>query len=352
MAENSSIEWTHHTFNPWRGCSKVHEGCTHCYAEKALPNAMQAGGPLKWGEVWQGGQRIVAAESMWTQPAKWARAAARAGERHRVFCASLADVLEVPADVPESIHRAARPLRQRTVEAVREALERARQRLWQIIRETAAVNSVGKAVPMRRTSIDRGEPGLDWLLLTKRPENWRLVPEDVRPLVWLGTSVSSQKTVDEWVWRLLKAEGFRHRFLSIEPLVGPVDLRSMESNERCVGCGEQPLADALNQTERCGCTVEGAEPLAWKRIDWAIIGGESGASARPCNVEWIRDILLQCAEAEVPVFVKQLGATWATEHRATTLNEDGEEVPDRKGGDMKNFPEDLRVRQFPKVVRS
>ncbi|QRK08093.1 DUF5131 family protein [Archangium violaceum] len=335
MAENSSIEWTHHTFNPWRGCSKVHAGCTHCYAEKNQGVAMQG---ITWGEVWQGGQRVVKAESGWREPLKWARDAARAGERRRVFCASLADVLEVPQYPPSGQQNLERMA---AVGRAQRTLDAARARLWDVIRQTTSV--CGECGGRESTHVSRGfcartRPGetrrlggLDWLLLTKRPENWRLVPEDVRPLVWLGTSTSDQKTADEWVPRLLKAEGFRLRFLSVEPLVGPVDLGLLGTAPAAWGYGYRPISDLLN---------------------WVIVGGESGPKARPCNVEWVRDIVRQCREAGVPCFVKQLGA-YPTDlaeppgYVQKTLRRCS--LSDPKGGDMSEWPEDLRVREFPEV---
>ncbi|QRK06031.1 DUF5131 family protein [Archangium violaceum] len=315
MAENSSIEWTHHTFNPWRGCSKVHAGCTNCYAEKNQGVAMQG---ITWGEVWQGGQRVVKAESGWREPLKWARDAARAGERRRVFCASLADLLEVPetpVSWPSGWGVKERNSAIARLDHARADLDTARERLWDVIRETARM-----PLPLVDDDLEREggtlaippTPGLDWLLLTKRPENWRLVPEDTRPFCWLGTSISDQKTADEWAWRLCQAQGFRLRFLSIEPLTGFVDLWAFRS-----------------------------------LINWVIVGGESGPKARPCDVEWVRDIVRQCRKAGVPCFVKQLGAI-------TRWDLDAPMPPnglltDRKGGDMSEWPEDLRVREFPEV---
>lgn len=350
MSENSKIQWTHHTFNPWLGCTKAHAGCTNCYAESHQAVAMRKGGKIQWGEPWQGGQRVVVSESTWQHPFTWARKAAAAGERHRVFCASLSDVLEVPEDPP--FQHLTTERRERANEA-RKAIDAARERLWDTIRQTATLCSVchqPKCSGRTYGCSEGQEGGLDWLLLTKRPENWRLVPEDVRPLVWLGTSVSDQETADEWVPRLLATEGFRYRFLSAEPLVGPVNLRALRMEKSCeLGCGQPVLADVFDASARCGCTSEGSEPIAWHRPDWVIVGGESGLKARTCNVEWVRSIVRQCAEAGVPCFVKQLGAR--------PVREDGLEpkrdgpygwiMTDPKGGDWSEWPEDLRVRQFP-----
>jgi protein gp37 len=358
MAEASSIEWTHHTFNPWRGCAKVHAGCTHCYAEKNVGVAMSR---IGWGEVWQGGQRVVKAESGWSEPLSWARAAARAGERRRVFCASLADVLEQPQrprSWPSHMTQRAIVLAEHQVERAQEDLDHAREKLWDLIRDTHSLcrsclfptNPRGRDGKLRGALGGgcmghlacrlAGAGGLDWLLLSKRPENWRLVPEDVRPLVWLGTSVSDQKTADEWVPRLLQAEGVRLRFLSVEPLVGPVDLRAF-------------LPALIG-----GYRVHKPEHFP-RSIGWVIVGGESGPNARQCRVGWVRDLVLQCREAGVPCFVKQLGSAFVDEKNGVAgarlkVSSDARDLvrarlTDDKGGDPSEWPEDLRMRQFPEV---
>jgi protein gp37 len=311
MGETTKIEWTHHTFNPWIGCTKVHAGCTNCYAEAQNKRWGYNGG--SWGK---GAPRKVTSDSNWREPLKWARAAAKAGERRRVFCASLADVLD--EDAPAE----------------------AQARLWRLIRETG----VGCATAMlgdgcafdAAEGMDRNEcancggawAGLDWLLLTKRPERWELVPEDVRPLVWLGTSVSDQATAEEWVPRLLAARGFAKRFVSAEPLVGPVNLSRLQDDE---------LGATWNALEM--------------GLDWVIVGGESGHAARPFDIGWARLLVAECAVAGVSCFVKQLGA-----HAVDSISHFGDPsgdtllYDDRKGGDPSEWPADLRVREFPGVA--
>lgn len=315
MGDTTSIEWAHHTFNIWRGCAKVHAGCTHCYAEQNVGVKLHG---IKWGEVWQGGQRVIAADSAWKKPMTWARYAGKAGVRRRVFCASLADVLEVP-EMPPSQHFTTE-LRDRVI-GVRYLLDHARSRLWDTIRATAELCGVcGLRVCSGRTSAcaEGRKGGLDWLLLTKRPENWDLVPEDVRPLVWLGTSVSDQKTADEWGARLREAQGFRLKFYSVEPMLGPV------------------------------------ERLPLDGIGWVIAGGESGRHARECDLAWQRSVGRQCADAGVPLFRKQLGArpveqrtlrSTQTAPRTAALPVEGVVHP--KGGALSEWPEDLRVQQLP-----
>jgi protein gp37 len=177
MAENSKIEWTDHTFNPWVGCTKVSAACDHCYAESW---AKRTGQPGLWA-----GERRRTSESNWRQPIKWNRQAEAEGVRKRVFCASLADVFD------NQVHDAWRA------------------DLFQLIEET---------------------PSLDWQLLTKRPQNARkmlnpLGGTRVLPNVWIGTTAENQ--VEYWRrWNHLSVVPARIRFISYEPALGPLgDLR-------------------------------------------------------------------------------------------------------------------------------
>jgi len=309
MAETTKIQWTDHTFNPVRGCTKVSPGCANCYAEKGSKR-----NPAVLGEWGPDGKRVIAAESYWRQPLKWDREAKAAGVRRRVFCASLADVFEDNDQVVE-----------------------ARERLWDTIDAT---------------------PHLDWLLLTKRPENLgHMVPwcrdhageyrERFWDNVWLGVSVEDQKRAGERIPKLLEIPA-AVRFLSVEPLLGRVDL------ERAAPCGYY-----------CDPSV-GHVDHSLVGIDWVIVGGESGPSARPCRLEWIRSIVAQCEAAGVACFVKQLGADVTTtlpdferwpghDGPSSPVRFDGDGfgsyrvygLKDLKGGDPSEWPEDLRVREFP-----
>lgn len=365
MGAASKIEWTHHTFNAWLGCAKVHTGCTNCYAENEQAVVMRKGGRVNWGEVWQGGDRVVVADSTWAKPFTWSRAAAKAGERHRVFCESLSDVLEVPSlpeTWPSSWDEKQIAWATERVQRIGAEMGRARERLWDTIRQTAycGVDAHGRLESFTPTKPDATMRigGLDWLLLTKRPEEWQRIPEDVRPLVWLGTSVSNQETADEWVPRLLQAEGFRYRFLSVEPMVGMVDLTRIPG-EIGVGLHSRDVLRGWNVHHDDGDKYT-EEP--WAKVDWVIIGGESGPKARPCNVEWVRDIIRQCREAGVPCFVKQLGAEpvdaidrwheWRAlgtgfDSMSTKTGTGSVRLEDHKGRDPAEWPEDLRAREFP-----
>ena len=266
MAENSKIEWTDHTFNPWTGCQKVSPACDNCYAESWAKRS----GLVKWGP---GEDRRRTSASYWQQPLKWNRIAERDGVRRKVFCASLADVFDnaVPT--------------------------RWRDDLWHVIAMT---------------------PHLDWLLLTKRPQNIAKMLPDPRtgapawgggwPNVWLGTTVENQEEVNRRIPHLLAVPAAR-RFLSCEPLLGPIDFDAVP---RTMGAWP-PLWNVLsgycskhfpqrrgNVAFRCGC------PQQLPSIDWVICGGESGPPARPMHPDWARSLRDQCQAAGVPFFFKQM----------------------------------------------
>lgn len=390
MAENSKIQWTDHTFNPWWGCAKVSPGCTHCYAETF---SRRTGADL-WGA---GKARRRTSVANWREPVKWDLKArgtldicvhcnapvlvmgmgvecgcgiygtAPKTRRSRVFCASMADWLD--ADVQ--------------AEWLADLLD--------LIHKT---------------------PRLDWLLLTKRPEFWRPRMEaavacglghadlwarewlkGIAPRnVWIGTTVEDQKRADERIPALLQIPA-RVRFLSCEPLLEAVDLRrylwSASIPCKCgvtfeawqaEPCGGHRVCNCRGFAEcdhydpgtwslacpSCGACIckagfpeKQSEPsrgrfdiqrkgLNWHSpVDWVIVGGESGAMPRPFNLGWARSIVGQCQAAGVPVFVKQFGHRPIVEMKGS--------IPvilplqDHKGGDWSEWPEDLRVRQFPRT---
>lgn len=337
MSENSKIEWTDHTFNPWRGCTKVAAGCTNCYAEtlsKRNPKVLGI-----WGDQ---GTRVVASEAMWRKPLKWAEdwreayedwASLKVGGHFdaprppRVFCASLADVFE---DRPELVGP--------------------RLRLLALIEQT---------------------PELDWQLLTKRPENvrrllregygaaWNEIRDPQLPKnVWLGTSVACQEDADRNIPELLKVPA-AVRFVSYEPAVGPVDFTSFMRpagppmfQPGAVFCRDVPDNGCASPSRthyvgEYGCRW-GKNPTPGSRgtLDWLIVGGESGGKdkVRPCDVSWIRSAVEQCKAADVPVFVKQLGSKpmcGIPECNCLSKSKG-------KNGDPSVWAPDLRVREFPK----
>lgn len=260
MSENSEISWTHHTFNPWSGCVKVSPACTNCYAAN-LPPSMRRG--AEWGADTP---RVPASESYWQGPIAWDRKAAKAGERHRVFCASTADVFEARAD-----------------------LDPARARLFRLIENT---------------------PNLDWLLLTKRPDH---MAEWFRAQVggfrwpanaWAGATVEDQRRADERIPHLLRVPA-RVRFLSMEPLLGAVEFSDVTRR-----------SDAVEQLGR----------KALDGISWVIAGGESGPRARPSHPDWFRSLRDQCVAAGVRFHFKQIGA-WRPFYDRDVDDPDWQNVP-------------------------
>jgi protein gp37 len=260
-AENSTIEWCDHTFNPWEGCQKVGPGCDNCYAEA---RDLRFTGGTHWGP---NAPRRLTSQANWAKPIKWNREAAASGARPRVFCASLADVFDNAVDPAW------------------------REDLWRLIAAT---------------------PNLDWLLLTKRPSNiGKMLPTFAHwgngwPNVWLGCTVVNQSEVDRDIPKLLAIPA-AVRFLSIEPLLGPVDLRFAFSDIRtacCHKCGFR--TNAIGGT----CSNDGTILRGDIGIDWVIVGGESGPHARPMHPDWARSLRDQCAAAAVPFLFKQWGE-WA-----------------------------------------
>ncbi|KZL17631.1 Phage protein Gp37/Gp68 [Pseudovibrio axinellae] len=245
MAENTNIEWCDHTFNPWMGCTKISPACDNCYAEAMMQERLKK---VKWGAK---EPRQRTSSMNWKMPLKWDRDARITSTRPRVFCASLADVFD------------------------KEAPQEWREDLWSLIEAT---------------------PHLDWLILTKRPQNiqklchwsYGTFPDNV----WMGATVEDKASAAQRIKHLGQTP-CKVRFLSCEPLMEPVDLTDI------VGfCGER-----LN-----ALTGYIHEHDSWVHsIDWVIAGGESGSRARPTHPDCFRSLRDQCAAAGVPFLFKQWG---------------------------------------------
>lgn len=275
MGKNTKISWADHTFNAWWGCTKVSQGCAHCYAETWAKRFH--------GDVWgKRGRRRMMGESYWRQPLAWNRQAKEQGVRFRVFAGSMMDIFEDGHALVS------------TSNMVREA----RHRLLSLAQKT---------------------PYLDWLLLTKRPENIRkMVPQwwldgelgSKWPVnVWVGTSVEDQHSADTRISHLLAVPA-AVRFLSCEPLLGPVTLRNFAWPEN-----------------KPAWHKDAGAPM----IDWVIVGGESGEGARPMNVDWARSLLAECRANGVAFWMKQLGGVR------------------EKRVELADFPEDLRFQELPPI---
>ncbi len=247
---NSKIEWTDHTFNPWWGCMKVSPGCKNCYAE-TLDNRYNHENP-HWGP---NSNRKPQSDKYWNQPLKWNKEAAAKGIKAKVFCASMADVFEGHPDTLPHL-----------------------KRLFSLIKQT---------------------PNLIWQLLTKRPENIKTLiafdfPDGLPENIWIGTSVENQQAADERIPHLLCVPA-TVRFLSIEPLLGPIILRRQAQDSK-----------EILQATLMGKLDEYFRPVE-RGIDWVIVGGESGHGARPIHPEWVRSLRDQCNAANVSFFFKQWG---------------------------------------------
>ncbi|MGB8343984.1 MAG: DUF5131 family protein [Ktedonobacteraceae bacterium] len=228
LADSQTLLIPGHTFNPWIGCLKIAKECQHCYAETFAH---------RWGmDVWGPAAktpRTITSAANWKKPLQWNREAEAQGHRRSVFCASLADVFE---DHP--------------------MLTGPRERLWALIEQTTWLN---------------------WLLLTKRPENMvKMAPwgKQWPDHVWAGTSAGTQDTAHRNIPFLLDVPAGVH-FVSCEPQLEEVHFT--------------PWLPSLQ---------------------WVICGGESGVKARPFDLAWARMLRDQCQRAGVPFFFKQVGGRY------------------------------------------
>jgi len=293
----TSIEWTDATWNPIRGtkgrwhCTHVSEGCRNCYAERL--NVRWGGPAYKPGaDTFRLDEKILEQPLHWRQPRK-------------IFVCDMTDLFH--EEIPRKwVHR-----------------------VWEIMQRC---------------------PRHTFQVLTKRAEHLRKVtlefPDDYVQLsnVWLGVSVEDQPTADERILELVQLPA-AVRFVSYEPALGPVTFHPPASPawkilSRYYGGNKfDPTGSQPVQTRQSNL---------FPKIDWVIIGGESGPKARPCDVAWIRSAVQQCQAAKVPVFVKQLGAYIRTALPIGGLTRLW--LKHKKGGDPSEWPEDLRVREWPKLV--
>lgn len=288
MGDKSGIEWTDATWNPVAGCSLVSPGCTNCYAMKQAQRCASMGlakyagltQVVKGKAVWTGAVRLD--EASLEQPLRWRRT-------RRIFVNSMSDLF----------HEA---LPDEAIDQVFAVMQGAPQHQFQILtkRPKRMRDYVLGGAPQR---ISKLEPGtlVQWPL----------------PQVWLGVSVEDQARADQRIPLLLQTPA-AIRFISAEPLLGPLDLWL--------------YLDPMRQFRR--------------RLDLVICGGESGPGARAFDIQWARDLIEQCQAATVAVFMKQLGRhPYEESENAHAAFKTG--LKDRKGGDMAEWPPDLRVREMP-----
>jgi protein gp37 len=261
MGATTGIEWATSTFNPWWGCARVSRACDGCYAE-TMAHRFGVG----WGRT---APRRFFGDRHWAEPLAWNRRAEACGQQWRVFCASMADVFEDRADLQP--HRA---------------------RLWELIDAT---------------------PALTWMLLTKRPEHVTAMvpwaPGGWPAHVWLGVTAESQATADLRV-PLLLATGARTRFLSVEPLTGPVDLAAYLTGPPAAVCTLTRGRGGLTTADRRAVAAFGQQlrrAAGGPGIDWVITGGESGPKAAPSQPDWFRRIRDLALDRGIAYLHKQWG---------------------------------------------
>lgn len=258
MAQNSKIEWCDHTANLWHGCTKVHAGCDHCYAETLSH---------RWGnDVWGNDKPRKAIQSVWSDLEKFQKAAAAKNEIHRVFVGSMMDIFEKSMPLIDS---KGEPVW--IADVVRKQTRDLRKHLFE------------EVIP--------ASPNLLFLLLTKRPSNInKYIPEEwkINPPknVMFGTSPCDQETANILIPQLLDVNGYR--FLSVEPMIGPVNICE------AVRIWQFKTFGSFQST------------FFGDKIHWVIVGGESGHGKRPFVSDWARELRDDCRFGEAAFFMKQI----------------------------------------------
>lgn len=299
VGRKTSIEWTDMSWNPVRGCSLVSAGCQNCYAMKTAHRFNKHGmaydglteiGPQ--GPRWNGTIRLV--PELLDEPLHWKKS-------QRVFVNSMSDLFheDVPDEFLHEVFAVMAVTPQHTYQVLTKRPERMRSVLsdnddklfWALVEGNAQRMYSGLHPEADREAISMG-----------------LAVNGLLPNVWLGVSVEDQAAADERIPMLLQTPA-AVRWISAEPLLGPVYVSH-------------------------STLLEG--------IDWIVVGGESGPGARPCDLSWVRSLKAQCQAAQVSVFVKQLGS-----HPCEVDMNSKIILSDKKGGDLDEWPNDLRVREWP-----
>ena len=322
----TKIQWTDETWNPLRGCSRVSKGCVNCYAEKVAKRFCGPGQPYEGlvrldaigapRAVWNGTIRQVPEKL--DQPLRWTKP-------RMVFVNSMSDLFHeaVPFEYIAAIFGVMAASPQHTFQVLTKRPARAAKFFaWAASLPTASGNEWRDGAPVvgylgeHASRLTKGRCNV-WLHGELAP--WPL------PNVWLGVSVEDQATADERIPALLRLPA-AVRWVSYEPALGPVSFTRVVRNFR----------DGTRST-----TIDTLRPDFGNALDWIVVGGESGPGARPFDIAWARQTIEQCARAGVPVFMKQLGSN------AKAGQAGRYPTADTKGGDMSEWPAELRVRQYP-----
>lgn len=321
MSDNSSIEWTGASWTPIKArniatgkvgwfCEHMSHGCDNCYAEKMNVNTYFGNGlPYKASSLPQ--LELFLDEKMLEKPLHWRKA-------RKIFVCSMTDLFG--RFVPDEDIRRIFAVMMCAPQHIFQVLTKRPERMARFFKENSPNDCYVEAVTEIRRANDFSR-----LVAGLRVKDLCGVLPDSWPLsnVWLGISCEDQKTADERIPLLLQAPA-AVRWISAEPLLGPVDLN--------------PIYDYGG--------IAGHEDVKrrayYAHLDWVVCGGESGIGARLCDISNIRSIVEQCKAAGIPVFVKQLGSK-----PFMGVKGFGPVIRDRKGGDIDEFPDDLKIRQFP-----
>lgn len=318
--KDSAIQWTDHTFNAWEGCTKVAPECKNCYAETLVDHRF---GRAKWGK---GQPRRRTSAQLWKQPLKWNQnlianesvtvvnavcIEPQKLRRQRVFCLSLGDWLDEEVPLEWFVN------------------------LLEVIHAT---------------------PNLDWQLLTKRSQNWQERTFDAFQFAMdNGANAGRQMDFTDWLGAWTHAH-IAPSNVWIGVSAGADQKAALEIPAKVHFLSCEPMLHALDEEQN----------QITQQFDWIIFGGESGNNARPCSIDWIQRGVEMCRFYGIAPFVKQLGAVPVTENanlfdwpesaelHAGKPSDEGFafayiKLRDSHGGDMSEWPEDLRVREFPKV---
>lgn len=355
MVQDSNIQWTHHTQNFWRGCRKVHTGCTNCYAESHFSCALHG---VRWGTQKQGGVRKVPAATTWNSPFAWNNHSTDADHRSRVFCMSLGDLFESWSgpvvdyrnkrlfvnDFWEGSIRQCRAAAYATEQAVLKEFRSQRR---------ASANGFRAATldDVRRDAFEVIQhcDSLDWLLLTKH-----------------GLWKDADKIIQCWPHECHKC-GFQQWWSEAgrcnrDGCNGKIKTSYIEHAWLLGSVSDQVTADIivkqLHRIKRMGiCKYVGlsAEPLtgpirlkkSWKWLDWVIVGGESTqrGQCRAMDLAWAKALVDDCRRLRVACYVKQLGSNAGTTAKSGIWRP--RETEDKKGGTPSEWPRYLQVRKYP-----
>ncbi len=323
----TKIEWTRgddgspgETWNPTRGCSMAPGsetgGCLNCYAARnQLRRPYQtasSGKPFAIlrdsGPRWSGEVELI--KSKLAEPLHWRNS-------RRVFVNSMSDLFHEALPYPDILH-------------VFQVMAKCQRHTFQILtKRHEKMRELLNLCWWRNLGYSPAIGGDYWVKVIAGEQ--RASDQNFLPNVWLGVSVEDQPTADARIPELLRTPA-AVRFVSYEPALAGVNFRPF------LGCGHREYDDIV-------CPMCGDARVYGTWLDWIIIGGESGPDARPFDIEWARNTIRQCKAAGLPVFVKQLGAH---------VIQDGERriKRDKKGGDMHEWPHDLRIREFPRFPRA